>query len=224
MALDTNVLVWSEETVHDDVYPNDINSAVAEHLNEHPEFVAQAVHIDEPDQGVSEDRLEWADALVWWGHARHDDVREETVDRVEEYVTEEGVGFLALHSAHYALTFKRLVGASGDLGEVRWEDIPPGETEELEVVDPDHPIAAGVEDFTLPEVEMFGEPFDVPEPDDVVLHSTFPEGGEFRSLCTFTFGAARGAYFRPGHEEFRIYHDENVRRVVANAVRWVARE
>lgn len=214
----TRVLVWSEGTAPEDVYPNDVNATIAEHLNENDDLVARAVSIDDPEQGITEDALEWADAIAWWGHLRHDDVTDETVDRVERAVRENGVGFVGLHSGHYALPFKRLLGTSGDLGDVRTVE---GESERLEVRTPEHPIAAGVSDFALPNVEMFGEPYDIPEPEDVVLHSTFSEGGEFRSGVTFSFGAGRGFYLRPGHEEFRIYHDPNVRRVLANAVRWV---
>lgn len=216
---DTRVLVWSEGTAPEEVYPNGINSAIAAHLNEHGDLIARAVGIEEEEQGVSDDRLEWADALLWWGHLRHDDVTDETVDRIEEAVTEDGLGFVSLHSAHYARPFKRLIGESGDLGDVRTVE---GETERLEVRSPDHPIAREVEDFALPQVEMFGEHFDIPDPEDVVLHSTFSEGGEFRSGVTFQFGAGRGFYLRPGHEEFRIYHRPDVRRVLVNAARWVA--
>lgn len=213
----TNVLVWSEGTAPDDVYPNDINGAVAAHLNEHRDIVARAVSIDEADQGVGADRLAWADTVAWWGHLRHDDVTDATVDRVEAAVREDGVGFVGLHSGHYARPFTRLIDASGDLDEVR---TVAGETERFEVRAPDHPVAEGVEPFALPDVEMFGESFDIPDPEAVVLHSTFSDGGEFRSCVTFALGAGRGVYFRPGHEEFRIYHDENVRTVLANAVRW----
>ncbi len=220
MSESINVLVWSEETAPEDAYPNGINATVAEHLNEQNRIVARATGIDDADQGVSAEALDWADVLFWWGHVRHDDVTEETVDRVETAVRDDGVGFVALHSAHYARPFTRLVGTSGDLGEARWED--PGEPEIVEVEAPDHPIADGVDDFALPETEMFGEPFDVPEPDDVVCRSTFPEGGEFRSVATFTFGAGRGAYVRPGHETFRIYHHPSVRLILTNAVSWAS--
>jgi trehalose utilization protein len=216
-----HALVWSEGTAPEDVYPNDVNATIAEHLNEHGDVAARTASIDDPEQGVSEERLEWTDVVLWWGHLRHGDVTDETVDRVERHVTEEGVGYVGLHSGHYARPFKRLLGESGDLGDVRTVE---GETERLEVRAPDHPIAQDVEDFALPQVEMFGEPYDIPDPDEVVLHSTFSEGGEFRSGVTFTFGAGRGFYLRPGHEEFRIYHDPNVRRVLANAVRWAAGE
>lgn len=217
----THVLVWSEGTAPEPVYPNDINAAIAAHLNEHHGLVARAVSIDDPEQGVTDDALDWADAIAWWGHLRHDDVTDKTVDQVERAVREDGVGYVGLHSGHYARPFTRLLGTSGDLGSVRTID---GETERIEVRAPEHPIARGVTDFALPQVEMFGEPYDIPDPDDVIFHSTYSEGGEFRSGVTFTFGAGRGFYFRPGHEEFRIYHDPNVRRVLANAVFWVGQE
>jgi len=218
MSEPLNVLVWSEETAPEAVYPNDINATVAEHLNERNRIVARATGIDDPAQGVSTEDLDWADVLFWWGHVRHDDVTDETVDRIETAVRDEGVGFVALHSAHYARPFTRLLGTSGDLGEARWEN--PGEPEVVDVEAPDHPIAAGVDGFALPETEMFGEPFDIPDPDDVVFRSTFSEGGEFRSVVTFTFGAGRGAYVRPGHETFRIYHHPSVREILTNAALW----
>lgn len=213
-----HAVVWSEGTTPRDVYPNDVNATIAEHLNEHDDFVAEAVSIDDPEQGVSAEVLDWCDVLLWWGHLRHDDVLNTTVDRIERYVREAGVGYIGLHSGHYARPFKRLIGRSGDLGAVRNE----GETEQIEIVSPSHPIADGVDDFSLPQVEMFGEPYDIPEPDDIIFESTFANGGEFRSGVTFTFGTGRGFYFRPGHEEFRIYHDPTVRRILANATRWTA--
>ena len=49
------------------------------------------------------------------------------------------------------------------------------------------------------------------------------EGGEvFRSGCVWQRGHGRVFYFRPGHETYPIYYDENVLRVLTNAVRWAA--
>jgi trehalose utilization protein len=217
----TNVLVWSEGTAPEAVYPNGIASAVAAGLNNRSlQFVAKAVGLDDPHQGMTTADLTWADVVVWWGHLEHDAVTDETVERVREHVTDRGVGFVALHSAHYAHPFVELLGTSGDLGEARWED--PDEVELVEITAPDHPIADGVIDFALPHTEMFGEPFDVPDPDTVVCRSSFSKGGSFPSCLTFTFGSGRGVYLRPGHETYRIYHDERIQRLLANAVAWAS--
>ncbi|KZN23125.1 hypothetical protein A4G99_16655 [Haladaptatus sp. R4] len=210
--------VWSEGTTPLDVYPNDVNTTIAEHLNENRDIVAKAISINDDEQGVSNDLLDWCDVILWWGHLRHDDVSEKTVNRVEQCVREKGAGYIGLHSGHYAKPYKRLIGTSGDLGAVRNEQ----EKEEIEVVSPSHPIATGIDDFSLPKVEMFGEPYDIPEPDQVIFESSFEDGGEFRSGVTFTFGAGRGFYFRPGHEEFRIYHDPTIQQILTNATRWAA--
>ncbi len=215
-----NALVWSEGTEPEDVYPNGVRGPIADFLNDEPDIETRTRSIEDEQQGVSEDDLTWADVLLWWGHLRHDDIRDETVDRIERHVRENGVGFISLHSAHYARPYKRLIGTSGDLGGHRLED---DESEYIEVRAPDHPIAEGVEDFTLPEVEMFGEPYDIPEPETVVLHSEYSGGDEvFRSGVTFDFDEGRGFYLRPGHEEFEIYLNENIQRILVNATRWAA--
>jgi len=49
------------------------------------------------------------------------------------------------------------------------------------------------------------------------------EGGEvFRSGCCFERGHGRIFYFRPGHETYPIYHNPQIQKVMANAVRWAA--
>ncbi|MEO2039123.1 MAG: ThuA domain-containing protein, partial [Martelella sp.] len=68
--------------------------------------------------------------------------------------------------------------------------------------------------------EMYGEPFGVPEPLETVFVSWFQGGEVFRSGLTYKRGAGNVFYFRPGHETYPTYHDANVQRVIANAVRW----
>ncbi len=213
------VLVWSEETEVSDVYPLGINDTIATGLNDRDDIIASVGTLEDEHQGIDPERLAETDCLVWWGHLRHADVTDETVDRIVSAVTDDGLGFIALHSSHYSRPFTQLIDASGDLGDVR---TVPGESERLEVRDQTHPIAAGVDDFALPDVEMYGEPFDIPEPTDVVFYSTFAEGGSFRSGVTFERGNGRVFYFRPGHEEFRIYHRPVIRTILDNAVRWCA--
>ena len=44
----------------------------------------------------------------------------------------------------------------------------------------------------------------------------------FRSGCVFRRGQGRIFYFSPGHEDYPIYHQPEIRRVIANAVGWAA--
>lgn len=86
-----------------------------------------------------------------------------------------------------------------------------------------HPIAAGLDEcFELPETEMYGERFDVPAPDTHAFTSWFEGGEVFRSGLCYRRGNGSIFYFRPGHETFPIYEDENVQRVLLNAVEWAA--
>jgi trehalose utilization protein len=75
----------------------------------------------------------------------------------------------------------------------------------------------------IPQQEMYGELFDIPAPDDLVFISSFEGGEVFRSGVTFTRGKGRIFYFSPGDQEYPVYHHPQVRRVLANAVRWAAR-
>ena len=76
--------------------------------------------------------------------------------------------------------------------------------------------------FSIEHTEMYGEFFDIPTPESLVLVSWFEGGEVFRSGCTFRRGKGKIFYFSPGHEAFPIYHDANVQRVIANGVRWAA--
>jgi trehalose utilization protein len=69
---------------------------------------------------------------------------------------------------------------------------------------------------------MYGEPFDVPEPDELVFLSWFEGGEVFRSGCCYRRGRGRIFYFSPGHETFPIYRQREIVRVIANGVRWAA--
>jgi trehalose utilization protein len=139
------------------------------------------------------------------------------VDRVQQAVLG-GMGLIALHSAHFSKIFRRLMGTSCTLS---WR--VAGERERLWVVAPGHPIAQGIGPFIeLEQEEMYGEVFDIPPPDELVFVSWFKGGEVFRSGCCFVRGRGRIFYFRPGHETFPTYYDPQVRRVIANAVRWAA--
>jgi len=91
----------------------------------------------------------------------------------------------------------------------------------LWVVDPGHPIAVGIGAFVeLGESEMYGEPFGVPPPDELVFVSWFQGGEVFRSGCCWRRGNGRVFYFSPGHQTNPIYHHPMIQRVIVNAVKW----
>ena len=240
-------LVWDENPGHapKEIYPDGMNGAIAQGLNllGAGSITAQTSNLDQPEQGVSEADLAQTDVLLWWGHARHQEVSDETMMRVHHHVHERGMGFIALHSAHYSKTFQAVMQCPGHL-KGGWRETQPPDTEEITVCAPRHPIAEGVTDFVLSQEEMYGAPFDVPPPLCLVFQSYFPVGGEYfpAGICWtvgpgktegFTCGPGKGVgegegasrvfYFRPGHEAFPTYFDPNVRRILFNAVRWCTR-
>ena len=75
--------------------------------------------------------------------------------------------------------------------------------------------------FEIPHTEMYDEPFHVPEPDDRVLEECWETGEWFPSGSAWALGKGRVFYFRPGHETFPIYRDDNVLKLLENAARWM---
>lgn len=217
------VLVWGENhhEKHDEIpqriYPDTIHGTIAAGLREllGDEAVVETATLDDPEHGLSEERLADTDVLLWWGHMRHDAVDDEVVERVHRHVLG-GMGFIPLHSAHFSKVFIRLMGTTCSL---RWRQ---GDDRELVwTVAPTHPIAQGVpHPLVIPAQEMYGEFFDVPAPDELVFVSSFSGGEVFRSGMTFSRGHGRIFYFSPGDQDYPVYHQPEIRRVLANAVGW----
>ena len=218
------VTVWNE-FLHEKrdpeiakIYPDGIHDAIAEYLRSQGDFEVRTATLEEPEHGLTDQLLKSTDVLVWWGHMAHDKVSDEVVDKVYYRITNEGMGLIVLHSAHYSKVFRRLLGTSCSL---RWREA--GEKERVWVVSPGHPIAEGIGDyFEIDHTEMYGEYFDIPSPDELVFISWFKGGEVFRSGCCFHRGLGKIFYFRPGHETFPIFRDPKVLKVIENAVRWAA--
>jgi trehalose utilization protein len=215
------VTVWNEnrhEQINEkvrEIYPEGIHKAIANYLKQSYE-VATAT-LDEPEHGLTEKVLKDTDVLIWWGHMAHGDVKDEIVEKVQNRVLE-GMGLIVLHSGHFSKIFKKLMGTSCDL---KWREA--NEKERLWVVQPGHPIVEGIGEFIeLEHEEMYGEFFDIPQPDELILVSWFEGGEVFRSGCTFSRGNGKIFYFRPGHETYPTYHNTQVLKVISNAVQWAA--
>lgn len=219
-----NVTVWNEY-VHEKSkpevachYPDGIHQVIADALEKSlgPLVNVRTATLEQPEHGLTDDVLAATDVILWWGHAAHDQVDDAIVAKLQRRVLE-GMGLLVLHSGHLSKIFRTLMGTSCML---RWREA--GERERLWIVSPGHPIVEGIEDeyFELPATEMYGEYFDIPQPDELLMISWFEGGEVFRSGCTFRRGKGRVFYFRPGHETYPIYHDAHVQRILANAVQW----
>jgi len=246
-AAPVRVLVWDENPPHapKDLYPKSINGAIADALNKigDGQIAATTASLDDAGQGISEDALQNTDVLLWWGHARHGEVSDETAERVRRAVWENGLGFIPLHSGHYSKPFKAVLECTGHLMG-GWREAPGFEPEEITVCAPRHPIAQGIEDFTIPLEEMYGAPFGIPPFETLVFQSYFPLGGEYFPCgftttvgagidAEFTSGPGKGVgrgdgkgrvfYFRPGHETCPTYHNATVQQIIANGVLWAAR-
>ena len=183
------VTVWNEfrhERSDEEVraiYPDGIHAAIAAGLRDVDGLEVRTATLDEPDQGLSAAVLAQTDVLTWWGHVAHDEVTDEVLDRVHARVLD-GMGLIVLHSGHFSRIFRRLMGTTCNL---KWREA--AERERIWVVDPGHPIAAGFgESFVIDHEEMYGEHFDIPAPDRLVLVSWFQGGEVFRSGCCYQRG------------------------------------
>lgn len=215
-----NVTVWNEfrhEQTNEEIraiYPEGIHGAIKAFLQVAGMDVTTAT-LDEPNHGLTDKVLDHTDVLVWWGHMAHGEVSDEVVEAVYERVLK-GMGLIVLHSGHFSKIFKKLMGTGCDL---KWREAD--ENERIWIVDPTHPIAQGVGEFIdLEKEEMYGEHFDIPTPDELVMVSWFKGGEVFRSGCTFKRGNGKIFYFRPGHETYPTYYHKDVQRVITNAVNW----
>src|SRR5215217_4748805 len=137
------VTVWNEyrhereDERYRSVYPDGIHGAIAEGLGASADLTVRTATLDEPENGLSEDVLMQTDVLIWWGHKAHEEVSDETVNRVQARVLH-GMGLIVLHSGHFSKIFKRLMGTSCNL---KWRH---DDRERLWVVAPGHPIVEGL--------------------------------------------------------------------------------
>ncbi len=219
-----NLTIWNE-FLHEKqsepvraLYPEGIHKAIGAGVAQLGDFSLRYATLDEPEHGLPQGVLEHTDVLFWWAHLAHDKVSDEVVKRVHEEVLK-GMGLVVLHSGHFSKIFKRVLGTHGSL---KWREAD--EKERLWNLMPSHPVMAGIpEYFELEQEEMYGERFDIPTPDDLLMISWFQGGEVFRSVCAWRRGHGKVVYIRPGHETYPTYKNEHILRLLANAATWAAR-
>lgn len=217
-----NITIWNEY-VHEkteekvrNIYPNGIHNAIKDFL-QCDEYNITTATLDDPECGLTQEVVDNTDVMLWWGHLAHGNVPDEVAKRVQEAVLK-GMGIIFLHSAHKSKPFMNLIGSTGNLV---WRE--SDDKELLWVISPTHPIAQGLGRYVeIPAEETYGEPFDIPTPDEIVFSSWFTGGEIFRSGITYKRGYGKIFYFKPGHESYPIYYQEEIQTIIKNAVKWVA--
>ncbi len=214
--------VWNEfrhERTEEDIkkiYPDGLHAEIGRALNEAGGIDVTLAALDDPEQGLPDAVLENTDVLLWWGHMFHGEVSDGLVEKIKRRVLE-GMGLIVLHSGHQSKVFRSVVSATGNL---LWGDCVK---EVVWNINPTHPIAAGIPShFVLKSEEIYAEPFGIPQPDELIFTSWFENGYVFRSGCLWRRGYGKVFYFQPGHEEVPTFYDENVRKIIVNAVRYCA--
>lgn len=221
MADKIKVTIWNEfrhEKTNEAVkklYPDGMHSVIAKALTAAGDLDVRTATLDEPEHGLTEEVVNDTDVMLWWGHMAHAEVDDEIVKRVQKKVLE-GMGLIVLHSGHFSKIFRAMLGTNCSL---KWREV--AEKERLWNLEPSHPITEGIGEYIeLPNTEMYGERFDIPTPDKLIFVSWFEGGEVFRSGCVWERGHGRIFYFRPGHETYPIFYNEEVQKVLVNAVRW----
>ena len=217
------VTVWNEfrhEKTKEHVkaiYPEGIHACIGAFLSKNEDMEITLAALDDPYQGLPDEVLENTDVLIWWGHMAHKEVNDELVEKIRQRVYAGKMGFLPVHSGHHSKPFMAILGTTGNLSwgadqkEIIWN------------LNPTHAIAAGLPDhFVLETEEMYGEPFYIPTPDDLIFGGWFEHGNMMRSGCTWRRGAGKIVYFPPGHESCPSVPNPYVQKIIENGVRWVA--
>ena len=134
-----HVLVWDEQQpAQKEAYPNFLGNAIADYLKSCAGIEVRSVRLDDPDQGLSADDLNWAQVLVWWGHVRHSEITPETArSKIIEPIKAGKLSLLALHSAHWSTPFVEAMNERTRLdARKRYPDPANGPPVQFEFVSP----------------------------------------------------------------------------------------
>lgn len=219
-----NILIYNEyvhERSNKDamrVYPEGMHKAIADgllHLD--PSFNISYAFLENHTEVITKEKLAETDVMIWWGHMKHHLVADEVVDLIWEAVNK-GMGLIVLHSGHESKIFRKLMGTRCS---VHWR--VDDENGRIWILNENHPIAEGVHNpIELTAEETYCEPFDVPVPDELIGITWWKGGEVFRGMSVYNRGQGKIFYFHPGHETFPSYYNQDVLRVIFNAVHYVA--
>lgn len=105
------VLVWDEQQPEQKKAYGDkfLGETIAAHLAALPGITVRTASLASPEQGLDDATLDATDVVIWWGHIRHVLVDDERVGRLAARVRDGRLSLIALHSAHWAKPFVKLM-------------------------------------------------------------------------------------------------------------------
>lgn len=132
------VVVWDEQQpAQKQAYDNFLGNAIADHLSKQPGLRVISANIDQPDKGLPKSLLDTTDVLVWWGHARHNDISMELSQDIVARVKRGQLALVALHSAHWSNPFMEAMNErTREDASRRYPDPPNGPPVKFEFVAP----------------------------------------------------------------------------------------
>lgn len=135
-----NVLIWDErQDKQAEAYENYLGNEIAKRLQPMEEdFEIRSVGIDDPEQGLTAENLDWANVVIWWGHVRHWEISPETAQRkIIKRLKQGNLDLIFLHSAHWATPFMEAMNERTMVdARVRYPDPEKGKPVEFEFILP----------------------------------------------------------------------------------------
>lgn len=107
-AAPVRVLIWDERQERQaEAYDNFLGNEIAVRLGAATDDLEiRSVSQNDPEQGLSNANLDWANVVIWWGHIRQWEISAETVQRkILKRLRTGTLNFIALHSAHWSTPF-----------------------------------------------------------------------------------------------------------------------
>lgn len=154
------VLVWDEQQPEQKQAYGDkfLGETIAAHLTTQPGLSVKTANLGSPEQGLSEEMLDATDVIVWWGHVKQREVKDELAERVVKRVVDGKLALVALHSAHWAKPFVRLMQERAKTDALKLIPETERATAKLEFLN-DKPLGVGVKrDAPLtPRLEQAGK-------------------------------------------------------------------
>ncbi|MSR60217.1 MAG: trehalose utilization protein [Planctomycetaceae bacterium] len=135
-AKPVRVVVWDEQQpAQKEAYENFLGNAIAESLKRQPGLDVRSMKLDDPEQGLSAETLDFAQVLVWWGHVRHKEIKPEKARDIVERVKTGRLALVALHSAHWSAPFvEAMHERTRQDARKRYPDPPDGPKVEFEFI------------------------------------------------------------------------------------------